>query len=208
MELPVAMIALRLFVRLLLGAIFLSTGVSKFAHPRRFQRGIQDYEVLPAKLESKLALSRLLTFGIPIVELAVALSLLSGFLLVPASILGLVLLVVFSAAIASNLLRGRTDLSCHCGGSLGEHRISWGLVGRNGLLMVSLLVLLLTPSDIFTLEMFIRSPSTLSAVLFSTALPVALLVGTVVAVLALIRLTRGVWHPSSIDSTRGSERTS
>jgi hypothetical protein len=43
MPLPVAFVSVRLFLRLLLGVLLLSVGVSKFAHLRRFQRGIQNY---------------------------------------------------------------------------------------------------------------------------------------------------------------------
>ncbi len=192
MGLPVEIIALRLFVRFLLGAIFLSTGVSKLAHPRRFQRGIQDYQVLPAVVESKLALSWLLVLGIPSMELVVALSLLSGFLLVPASVLGLGLLVVFSTAIASNLLRGRSDLSCHCGGSVGEHRISWWLVGRNGVFGAGFLLVLITPVDSFTLDTLIRRPSFFSGAFLSTVVPVVLLVVGILLVVVLVQTARTV----------------
>ena len=203
MGLPVAGIALRLFVRFLLGAIFLSTGVSKLAHPRRFQRGIQDYQVLPAHLESKLALSRLLSFCIPLTEVLIALSLISGFLLVPAILLTLVLLVTFSGAIVLNLVRGRHDLSCHCGGTFGEHRISWWLVGRNGLLMAGFFLLLVIPADVFTVETFVRNPPTVpGAMWINLVLPVGLLIIGVLAGLLLLTYARVVLRPSSVHSQK------
>ena len=42
------------------------------------------------------------------------------------------MLVVFAAAMAINLNRGRTDLECGCGtAAIGQH-LQWRLVARNG----------------------------------------------------------------------------
>lgn len=42
---------------------------------------------------------------------------------------------MFSAVVAINLRRGRR-FTCHCHGLLGSQLISWGLVARNGLLLM------------------------------------------------------------------------
>ncbi|MEO8970394.1 MAG: MauE/DoxX family redox-associated membrane protein [Ktedonobacteraceae bacterium] len=195
MGIATGVVYLRLFIRLLIGLILLSVSVSKMSHPRRFQRGIHDYQVLPRVLESRIAISTFLSYCIPLAELLAGLGLISGFLLVPTIGLTLGLFVLFSYAILINLIRGRHDLSCHCAGVIGDHRISWWLIARNSLLIVSLLVLLLTPPDIFTFEMLLRSPSLLNSVLFSTVLPVALLVGAVLAALVLVNYARVLWNP-------------
>lgn len=44
--LPFDVIAVRLFLRLLPGILLLSVGGSKLAHPRQFQQGLQDYQVV------------------------------------------------------------------------------------------------------------------------------------------------------------------
>ena len=139
MPLPVALVSVRLFVRLLLGVLLLSVGVGKLAHPRQFQRGIQDYHIMSSMLEKKLALTTLLSFSIPLAELLASLGLISGFWLTTAIVLAMVLFIIFSVAIVLNLARGRRDLSCHCGGVVGNHLISWWLVGRNGLLIVGII---------------------------------------------------------------------
>src|SRR5258706_282944 len=175
MGLPIDLMYIRLFIRLLLGLILLSVSVSKLAHPVRFRRGIQDYQVFPSILGSKIAFPAIASFCIPLAEIAAGLGLISGFLLVSASVLTLVLFVLFSGAIIVNLMRGRYNLSCHCGGTLGDHSISWWLVGRNCLFIVSLLVLLATPSDMFTVDTFVRSPSLLNGGLLSKVFPIALL---------------------------------
>ncbi|MGH2494178.1 MAG: MauE/DoxX family redox-associated membrane protein, partial [Ktedonobacteraceae bacterium] len=176
------------------GLILLSVGMSKLAHPRRFQRDIQDYQLLSPVLGSRLALSTALSFVIPVVELLAGLSLFSGLLLAPALIFTLCLFVMFSGAIFINLVRGRFDLSCHCGGIVGDHRISWWLMGRNALLMVGLLILLFTPPDLFTVATLVHRSTVLSASLLSIVFPVVLLVGTTLAAVALINSARVLWR--------------
>ncbi len=194
MPLPVVLMSVRLFVRLLLGVLLLSVGASKLVHPRQFERDIQDYQVVPSTLASKSVCSMTLALGIPLAELLAGLGLLSGFWLVPAALLAMSLFIVFCIAITINLVRGRRDLSCHCGGALGNHLISWWLVGRNGLLIVGLLVLLTTPPDMFTVAMFLRSPSLLSSVFVSTFLPIAILVGAVIAAIVLFNSAQVLWR--------------
>ena len=192
--LPFDVNAVQLFLRLLLGVLLLSVGLSKLAHPRQFQRSIQDYHVVPSMLEKKLALTALLSIGIPLAELLAGLGLLSGFWLMVAIVLALALFVVFSSAMSINLARGRRDLSCHCGGVVGNHLISWWLVGRNLALLACLFVLLLTPADQFTVASLVRSPSLLNASFISTIVPVVVLVGAVITVIALFNAARVLWR--------------
>ncbi len=194
MPLPAAFVSIRLFVRLLLGVLLLSVGVGKLSHPRQFQQGMQDYHVVPSLLEKKLALTVILSFGIPLAELLAGIGLISGLWLVPAIVLAMALFVVFCIAITINLVRGRRDLSCHCGGVVGNHLISWWLVGRNGLLIIGLVLLLVTPPDTFTVASFVRSPSLLNSSFISTIVPVAVLVGAVVAIIVLYNAARVLWR--------------
>jgi len=194
MPLSAVFVSVRLFVRLLLGVLLLSVGVSKLAHLRQFERGIQDYQVIPSTLASKSGFSMALAIGIPVAELLAGLGLLSGFWLVPATSLAMLLFITFCVAMSINLVRGRRDLSCHCGGAIGNHLISWWLVGRNGLLILSLVLLLVTPPDTFTVEMFVRSPSLLNASFVSTLVPIAVIVGAVIAVIALCNAARVLWR--------------
>lgn len=187
MEPAIIIMTLRLFLRFLLGLILLSVGISKLAHPRRFQHGIQNYQLLPRVLESRFALSSVLSFGIPVAEILAGLGLLSGLLLTPALIITLYLFLMFSGAIFINLVRGRVDLSCHCDGLLADHRISWWLIARNTLLIVSLLILLLTPADQFTVDTFVHHPALISTATWEKAVLLAafLVAGTlIIAVLS------------------------
>lgn len=188
---PLSVIALHFFVRLLLGLLLCSVGVSKLAHPAHFRRGIQDYHLIPSVLDSRMALSTLVVYSLPVAEIVAGLGLISGFFLIPATALATLLMIVFSLAMGINLARGRTDLSCHCAGALGDHRISWWLLGRNGMLIIGLLFLFVTPADMFTVATLARSPSTFSATLWTNAaLPLVLLVGMVLVVLMLLNAAR------------------
>ena len=174
--------SIRFFLRLLIGFVLLSTSRSKLSRPRHFRQAILDYQILLPFLESQRALLTIVTFGIPALELAAGFGFISGFLLVPATFLSLGLVMMFTGVILLNLIRGRYDLSCHCGGALGDHRISWWLVGRNILLLVSFLFLLWTPPDPFTVGALIHRTYLLSiGSMASTALLIALLaIGTII----------------------------
>ena len=193
MHLPVDSTAVRLFLRLLFGLILLSAGTCKLVHSQQFRQSIQDYRLVPSKLEAQLSASIILSFVIPIAELLTGLGLISGFWLVPAAVLAIGLFVVFSGAITINLLRGRRDLSCHCGGVVGDHLISWWLVVRNMLFVASLLVVLVTPPDVFTVEKVVQQPSVLQENFVGVVLPVAILVGGTLTLFMLFNAIRLLW---------------
>ena len=196
MRLPIDSNSIRLFLRLLLGLILLSVAVSKLIHPGKFRKDIEDYKIIPHALNSTFAISTIFSYCLPLMELAAGVGLISGFLLTPTVVLASTLFVAFSGAITFNLIQGRTDLSCHCGGALGEHRISWWLVGRNALFVFCSLTLILTPPDPFTIDTLVRRSSTVSiASWMSIALPVLLLVVGVLVVFVLLNTARTVLRP-------------
>ena len=43
----------------------------------------------------------------------------------------LLLLIMYTIGIIVNLYRKRTNISCGCGGIVGDHNLSWTLVFRN-----------------------------------------------------------------------------
>lgn len=118
--------ALGLLASLSLAAVFAAAGIAKLADHAGTRTAVREFGA-PRWLVGPLA--RVL----PLAELAVAI------LLLPAStrsvgVAGaLVLLVVFSAAIAMSLVRGRTP-DCHCFGQLHSSPASWRTLVRNGIL--------------------------------------------------------------------------
>lgn len=132
--------------RLCLGVLLLSTGGSKLFRFKQFRQGIREYRIIPSLFEKNFSLSLMLSVCVPALELIVGCALLIGLLVIPVSLLAVGLFLLFSGAIAMNLMHGHYDLSCHCGGVLGDHRISWWIVGRNMIFVGGFLFLVLVPS--------------------------------------------------------------
>lgn len=127
---------------LILAAVFGAAGPPKLAARDAFAGVLANYRLLPDRLVTPVALL------LPCLEIAVA----AG-LLIPAtrplaaSGAGL-LLLLFAAAMAVNLLRGRSDIDCGCAIGRLRERIGWPLVARNLLLAaVALLLVIGTPAS-------------------------------------------------------------
>jgi hypothetical protein len=106
---------------------------------------VHNYRILPE------ALVRPVAYGLPAVEGAIAL----GLLIEPTRTLAaggaVILPLVFSLAIAVNLLRGRVEIDCGCFASALKQRISWSLVARNAVLGGLALLVLTSPPAARTL---------------------------------------------------------
>jgi len=116
-------------------------GMSAWHHTRDlagFRAAIEGYRLLPGGASGVVALA------IIAAEACIAVSLASGLLLYMGALVAVCLLALFAAAIAINLLRGRTDIDCGCSWARGGTRLGWGLVLRNGLI-IALLATLLAP---------------------------------------------------------------
>jgi uncharacterized membrane protein YphA (DoxX/SURF4 family) len=110
--------------RFVLAAVFLGAGLAKLARPAEFAGAVDAYRLVPA------ALVRPLATWLPRLEVAAGALLAVGAASRPAALAALVLLLSFAAAIAANLLRGRT-IDCGCLGTAAPRRIGWPMVGRN-----------------------------------------------------------------------------
>lgn len=108
---------------LLLGAI------DKLRDRALFEAVVVNYRVLPRG-----AVTQAFALLLPLVEIAAALLLLWPAQRVLGAALAVALMAVFAAGIGLNLLRGRRDIDCGCGGASGRQLLSWWLVARNALL--------------------------------------------------------------------------
>ena len=111
------------------GAVLLIGASEKLREPESFRDAVENYRLLPAAAEPVFARA------LPLLEI------LAGVLLLPlatrpvGALLALALLLMFTAAIAINLLRGRDRIDCGCGGN--EHTpLGKGVVLRNFALML------------------------------------------------------------------------
>lgn len=183
----------RLFIRLLIGIILLSGATSKIIHLQRFQQGIQDYHLLPSFIGAKSIISLSLALCIVLAELGSGLGLILGIQLHFTIAVIQSLFALFCGALIMNLLRGRKDLSCHCGGVLGNHPISWKLVARNVAVIFSLLIILVTPSDPFTINALTQDKSTLTiAMWINVAIPVMIVTVSIIFIGVLLNMARSV----------------
>lgn len=121
---PAALLAIRVFLAL----VFATAALSKLGHAEEFYGVVRNFRILPD------GGSRVTALLLPVVEIAVAAGLLIGATAVPAALAAAALLAVFGAAIAVNVLRGRTWIDCGCFRNGLKQQIGWALVARNALM--------------------------------------------------------------------------
>jgi hypothetical protein len=132
--------ALDMALRGAAAVLFATAAWHKLRDPMGFWQALAGYRLLPQ------AMTRTAAQLLPWAEISCAVSL----ILFPESPLpifaALGLWLVYGAAIAINLLRGRRQVDCGCGGLGADQTLHWGLVIRNGLLAALTALLLLAPS--------------------------------------------------------------
>lgn len=124
--------------RYLLAFILLAAAIPKLVDARGFQSALENYRLLPQSLVGVVAR------WIPRIELTCALMLLVGLAVPAVAALAATLLLLFAAAMAVNLVRGRS-IDCGCGASTARRPIRWRLVA--GDLVLSLVAVGLVLSE-------------------------------------------------------------
>jgi uncharacterized membrane protein YphA (DoxX/SURF4 family) len=117
-------------IRVLLGAIFLQAGVQKLRHLRAWQGVLGNYRMLPELIVPAVSIS------LPLIEIALAIALVSNVLPVPSALCASALLMAFTIAIATNIARGRSEIDCGCFQSTLRQTLSGKLLARNIALIV------------------------------------------------------------------------
>jgi Methylamine utilisation protein MauE len=107
--------------------ILFSAAWHKFSELDVFAGALDAYQLLPSAWVMPIA--RVL----PFVEAAIGVGVLIPATRASGLIVFATLMAVYGIAIAINLVRGRHQIDCGCGGDV--HLLSWGLVVRNGLLV-------------------------------------------------------------------------
>jgi hypothetical protein len=128
--------------RTCVGLVFVLAATQKAMHWRILPGVVSNYRLLPRALSWPVAAL------LPPVEALLGIGLLSAQLKPWPELAVMVLLSGFAAAMAINVMRGRDHIDCGCGETFLRQTLSWGLVARNGVL-----VLLLTPSLMMTERM-------------------------------------------------------
>lgn len=121
-----------------LALLFAGSARHKWRDGQIFRAQLAEYRLLPRVAVGLVA--RLLMGS----ELAVSLALLLPQLRARALLAGAALLVLYAAAVAVNLLRGRRRIDCGCAGRAAQG-ISWWMVARNGAVAASAGLLAVLP---------------------------------------------------------------
>ncbi len=110
-------------VRLALAAIFLESAQHALSGRQEFAAVVAAYRIVPVSWAEAVGVV------FPVLQIASAIALMVPRMALPGACLALALLLLFTAAIAINLWRGRTHIDCGCGGD--SQRISAALLMRN-----------------------------------------------------------------------------
>jgi uncharacterized membrane protein YphA (DoxX/SURF4 family) len=123
--------AIAWILRLGLAVLLATAAFHKASQPRIFVQTLRDYQVLPRAL---------VPFAVPAIvafEAGLAVALVVPEIARVAALGSGALLIVYSAAIATNLARGRRFIDCGCLGPSARQPLSGWLLARNGALIVA-----------------------------------------------------------------------
>ncbi len=96
-----------LIFRIILGLMFIYASLDKIGHPEEFAKQIGYYKVLPFGLENLLAMV------LPWTEFIIGLCLIVGIFVDGATLISILMMIVFILMISQAMLRG-IDISCGC----------------------------------------------------------------------------------------------
>ena len=114
---------------LVLSCVFVTAGFHKCQAPAEFAATLRNYKILPE------ALIRQCVYLLPVAEIMTGVALLIPAVARLAAVAAGALLTAYIFAIGVNLLRGRRNIDCGCGGPQQKQTISEWMIARNGLLL-------------------------------------------------------------------------
>ena len=111
------------FIRVLLGVIFIYASYDKVLDPGKFARDIANYHIIPFGLENLIAII------LPWLELFIGIGLIAGLMVDGASMISGGLMTIFILFILQATLRG-FNIECGCGLKEGE-MVGWNKILEN-----------------------------------------------------------------------------
>lgn len=133
------------------GMMLLMAASGKLSDRRAFIDTVAAYRILPGS--APYSLFQATSAGLILAELAIGAGLLASMRV--ASFGAVALFLVFAAAIALNMLRGRTEIDCGCATAGTATRISWPLSLRAAVLAAVMLAVAMTHGTASTSDVFV-----------------------------------------------------
>jgi protein-disulfide isomerase len=138
--------------RLILAAVFGYAALSKLGEPRTFLRAVRAYQATPEWLSQAIA------YGLPVLELCLAVVLLFGVATRVAAFVSAVLFVVFLVGIVQAWGRGlKLECGCFGGGGVTTHSNYWIDVVRDVLLLAVAAVLIWRPLSNYSVDDYLTN---------------------------------------------------
>ena len=132
---PLVDASITLFARALslaVALVLVAAVVHKLRSWPAFRAAVADYRLLPDAFVAPAAVA------LCSLEAVAGVALLVEGLRIAGAWLAIAAIGIATAAVTINVLRGRTDIHCGCGGIESRQSLSWSLVARNGALIVAL----------------------------------------------------------------------
>lgn len=167
----------QMLLRVLLASVFFTSVFYKFRQPQHFVETISSYNLLPNALHKPIG------FTVIGLEATISILLFIGWHSRTAAILSALLITVFSCAIGINLIRGRTNLDCGCFKAKQARKISLKLIGRNIVLLMVALCIILWGGGVMSLD---SNPLVWKKLLVTEILLPFMLVGVGISMLYLL----------------------
>jgi uncharacterized membrane protein YphA (DoxX/SURF4 family) len=139
-----------LFLRVLLGGLFILSGVLKLLDVPAFEKVVREFDIIPEFMVP------LFSFCLPAVELACGLWVLTGFFLHEALLFVMLQLAAFIGVIVPNLGGKRIISDCGCFGGMLDSRVGPGLLLRDMALLAAAAALYRLPLHSGTLSPFYK----------------------------------------------------
>jgi uncharacterized membrane protein YphA (DoxX/SURF4 family) len=142
-----------LITRIFLGLLFVVSSLDKIVDPAAFAHSVGNYKLLPSWLPMTIATI------LPWLELLCGFSLLFGLFIRGSSLIVSAMLIIFTFAVISGILRG-LDIACGCfTQDPAAGKIGWMKVLQNSALIALSLFLYYSNSTRFTLLSYIQRSS-------------------------------------------------
>ena len=123
-------------IRILLGAVFIFSGITKIVNPLKFAQDILNYQIVSEIISFWIALI------LPWLELICGIFLITGILIRGSSFLISCMLFIFIFFVLSVLVRGE-QIDCGCFGFI-SHKVSWTLLMQDSILFLLSLIILIS----------------------------------------------------------------